>query len=146
MPLPSIGRLFTTGFVAALGGAVLAAAFPGHRGIDVFYRDRYFILTYTEISLGYAAAFGVCAAVYPDFPRIFHRRMSEGLGKVHFCLTLVCTALLLTFALSGLIRSASLTVLLAVYFAAMTLAASQVLLLVNLFWSLWKLLRGPQRS
>ena len=83
-------------------------------------------------------ACGVSAAIYLAFPRIFHRGMSEDLGKAHFWLTLVCAALVLTFLLSGLIRQASLTVLLAVYSATLALAASPILLLVNLFWSLRK--------
>jgi heme/copper-type cytochrome/quinol oxidase subunit 1 len=138
MSSPSTGRLFTAASVAALGGAAVAVVFPGHRGIDVFYHDRYFVLTYAEISLALAVLFGVCAAVYLAFPRIFHRGMSEGLGKAHFCLTLGCAALVLACSLSGLIQKASLTILLAVYSAALALAASPILLLVNLFWSLWK--------
>ena len=146
MSFSATGKLFTAGLVAALGGAAVAAAFPGHRGLDVFYHDRYFVLTYAEISLALAVACGVSAAVYLAFPRIFHRRMSEGLGKVHFCLTVACAALVLTLALSGLIQRASLTFLVAFNVAVVTLAASPILLLVNLFWSLGKLLLGARRA
>ena len=146
MLLLSTSKLFTAASVSALGGAAIAAAFSNKRSLDVFCDDRYFVLTYAEIFLGLAVLFGVSAAVYAAFPRLFHRRMSEGLGKVHFCLSVACAALVLTLALSGLIQKGSLTFLVAFYLAVVTLAASPILLLANLFWSLGKLLFGAQRS
>ena len=79
--------LFAVGFLMLflIGGitGVFFAAVP----VDFALHDTYFVVSHLHYVLATGSAFGVFAAVYYWYPKMFGRMMNEGLGKVHFALT-----------------------------------------------------------
>ena len=76
--------LFAIGFVMLflIGGitGVFSAAVP----VDFALHDTYFVVGHLHYVLATGAAFGIFAASYFWFPKMFGRFMNEGLGKIHF--------------------------------------------------------------
>ena len=79
----ALGFMFT--FV--LGGVtgVMLAAAP----IDFHVSDSYFIVAHMHYVLFGGSVFALYAGIYYWFPKVTGRLLHEGLGKVHFWLTLV---------------------------------------------------------
>ena len=79
--------LFSIGFVSmfvigGLSGVVMAAP-----PVDIHIHDTYFIVAHFHYVLFGASLLGVMGAIYFWFPKMFGRKMSDGLGKLHFLLT-----------------------------------------------------------
>ena len=76
--------LFAVGFVMLflIGGitGVFHAAVP----VDFALHDTYFVVGHLHYVLATGAAFGIFAASYFWFPKMFGRFLNEGLGKIHF--------------------------------------------------------------
>jgi cytochrome c oxidase subunit 1 len=51
--------------------------------------DTYFVLAHFHLVMGVASIFGMFAATYFWFPKMFGRMMNEKLGKLHFWITFV---------------------------------------------------------
>jgi cytochrome c oxidase subunit 1 len=81
--------LFACGFLFTflLGGitGVMMAAAP----IDFQVTDSYFVVAHMHYVLFGGSVFALYAAVYYWFPKFTGRCLREGLGKVHFWMTLV---------------------------------------------------------
>jgi cytochrome c oxidase subunit 1 len=108
--------------------------------------------------MGVAAIFGIFAATYFWFPKMFGRMMNEPLGKLHFWITFVgayCIFMPMHFlGIAGGIRryadSTGVQYLPALqpihYFvtiAAFVTGTAQILFIINFFWSLKS---GPKAS
>jgi cytochrome c oxidase subunit I len=81
--------LFALGFLSAfliggLDGAFLAAA-----PFDFHVQDTYWIVSHLHYVLLGGSAFGIFAATYYWFPKIFGARLNESLGKIHWVLFFV---------------------------------------------------------
>ena len=76
--------LFAIGFLMLflIGGitGMFSAAVP----VDFALHDTYFIVGHLHYVLATGSAFGIFAASYFWFPKMFGRFMNEGLGKIHF--------------------------------------------------------------
>jgi cytochrome c oxidase subunit 1 len=109
--------------------------------------------------MGVAAIFGIFAATYYWFPKMFGRMMNETAGKIHFYLTFVGVYAIFTpmhfLGLAGNPRrysdftnfefmGALIPVHTAITHAAYFTAAVQLVFLFNLFWSMWKGRRASQ--
>ena len=57
--------------------------------VDVYIHDTYFIVAHLHYVLFMSSIFGIFAAIYYWFPKMFGRLMNEKLGKIHFALTFV---------------------------------------------------------
>lgn len=80
--------LFTLGFVSnfVIGG--LSGIYMASTPVDIFIHDTYFIVAHFHYVVA-GIIFGMFAALYYWFPKIFGRMMNEALGKAHFVLTYI---------------------------------------------------------
>jgi len=129
----------------------LSGIWLGQTQIDIQLHDTAFVVAHFHIIMAWAALFGVFAGVHYWFPLFFGRLMNERLGAAHFLLTFVFYyATFFPMHLAGLrgqVRrvydpyqydylkplapmNAFIT------WAAVALAISQILFLVNFFWSM----------
>ena len=51
--------------------------------------DTYFVTAHFHLVMGVASIFGMFAAIYFWFPKMFGRFMNESLGKLHFWVTFI---------------------------------------------------------
>jgi cytochrome c oxidase subunit I len=94
------GKLrLTTPMLFALGGLTMFV-FAGITGImlaavpiDIHVNNTYFVVGHFHYVIFGAAVMGMYAAIYHWFPKMTGRMYSEGLGKLHFVLTLIGTHL-----------------------------------------------------
>jgi cytochrome c oxidase subunit 1 len=80
--------LFALGFVSlfivgGLSGPILAQPI-----LDEYLHNTFFVVAHFHIIMAMAGVFGLFCATYYWFPLIFHRQLSEPLGKWHFWLTI----------------------------------------------------------
>ena len=141
------GLAFVSIFV--IGG--LSGVFMASTPVDIFIHDTYFIVAHFHYVVA-GIVFGLFAAVYYWFPKMFGRMMNETLGKIHFVLTFIffnATFFPMHFLgvaghmrriwnplqyeflqpLQGMNQFISVS--------AFLLGLSQILFLVNFFWSLF---------
>ncbi len=79
------GLAFVAMFI--IGG--LSGIFMANAPVDLFIHDTYFIVAHLHYVLFGGSMFGIFAAVYYWFPKMFGRRMNETVGRIHFALTFV---------------------------------------------------------
>jgi len=76
---------FVSMFIVGGLSGIFMAAVP----VDIYIHDTYFIVAHFHYVLFGATLFGVFGAIQFWFPKMFGRKMSEGLGKLHFLLTFI---------------------------------------------------------
>jgi cytochrome c oxidase subunit I len=145
--------LFAIGFVSLFVSGGLSGIFLAQPAIDNLLHATYYVVAHFHLVMGVAAIFGIFAATYFWFPKMFGRMMNETLGKIHFWFTLVgayCIFMPMHFLglVGGIRRYADYTAIsylqsmrpltMFVTFAAFVTAAAQLVFLFNFFWSLKK--------
>jgi cytochrome c oxidase subunit 1 len=86
---------FATPMLFALGGLAtfliggVTGIFNGSAAVDIYIHDTYFVVGHFHYTLFPATFFAGFAGLYYWFPKMFGRRMSEPLGKLHFWATLI---------------------------------------------------------
>ena len=145
--------LFAIGFVSLFVSGGVTGLVLGQTALDMVFHDTYFVTGHFHLIMGVAAVFGIFAATYYWFPKIFRRKMNEAMGKAHFWLTFIGVyAIFVPFHLLGVAghprRYADtrwfeflkplepLHVLITI--AAFVTAAAQLIFVANLLLSLWK--------
>jgi len=81
--------LFAIGFVSLFVAGGITGLVLGQTSLDLPMHDTYFVPAHFHLVMGVASIFGMFAAIYFWFPKMFGRLMSERLGKFHFWLTFV---------------------------------------------------------
>jgi cytochrome c oxidase subunit 1 len=76
-------------FVAMFIIGGLSGIFMAATPVDVYFHDTYFIVAHIHYVLFMSSIFGIFAAIYFWFPKMFGRMMNEPLGKIHFALTFI---------------------------------------------------------
>jgi cytochrome c oxidase subunit 1 len=76
-------------FVAMFIIGGLSGIYMASTPTDIHFHDTYFIVAHIHYVLFGGSLFGVFAAIYHWFPKMFGRTMNETWGKVHFFLTFV---------------------------------------------------------
>lgn len=148
--------LFALGFVSVFITGGLSGIFLGQPVLDLYFHDTYFVVAHFHLIMGVAAIFGIFAAVFYWFPRMFGRMLNETLGKIHFWGTFIGVyALFAPMHLAGMAGNPRrypdftnfefLTPLMPIHsfmtWAAFITAAFQLVFFFNLFQSS---LRGPR--
>jgi cytochrome c oxidase subunit I len=81
--------LFAIGFVSLFVAGGITGLVLGQTSLDLPMHDTYFVPAHFHLVMGVASIFGMFAAMYFWFPKMFGRYMSERLGKIHFWLTFI---------------------------------------------------------
>jgi cytochrome c oxidase subunit I len=79
--------LFALGFVSFFVTGGLSGIFLAQPALDTMLHGTYYVVAHLHLVMGVAAIFGVFAATYYWFPKMFGREMSEPLAKAHFWIT-----------------------------------------------------------
>jgi len=145
--------LFAIGFVSVFVAGGITGLVLGQTSLDFFFHDTYFVTAHFHLVMGVASIFGMFAATYFWFPKMFGRMMHEGLGKLHFWITFVGVyAIFVPFHAMGLLgmprRYAQFTeyeflkhappLVMFVTIAAIITVSVQAVFYFNLVWSMFK--------
>ena len=145
--------LFAIGFVSIFVTGGLSGLFLNQPSVDIYLHDTYFVVAHFHMIMGVASIFGMFAATYFWFPKMFGRHMNETLGKAHFWTTFIgIYAIFTPMHFLGMVgnprRFAELTafdflkplepVHLFISIAAFLTITSQLMFFGNLLWSFFK--------
>src|ERR1700719_1680605 len=81
--------LFAIGFVSLFVSGGLSGPFLAQPAMDIPLHDTAFVPGHFHLIMGVAAIFGIFAATYFWFPKMFGRMLNEPIGKAHFWLTFI---------------------------------------------------------
>jgi cytochrome c oxidase subunit I len=79
--------LFALGFISLFIAGGLSGIFLARHDLARAAVSEEFVVGHFHLVMGVAATFAILAALFFWFPKLFHRRLSEPLGKLHFWLT-----------------------------------------------------------
>ncbi len=150
--------LYAIGFVSLFVSGGLSGPFLAQPVLDIQLHDTAFVPAHFHLIMGVAAIFGIFAATYYWFPKMFGRMLNETLGRIHFFITLAGTyAIFMPMHYAGMAGQtrrysqftevAYLQKLIPlntfITYAAFITVAAQFIFVINLFWSMFK---GPKAS
>ncbi len=150
--------LYAIGFVSLFVSGGLSGPFLAQPVLDIQLHDTYFVVGHFHLIMGVAAIFGIFAATYYWFPKMFGRMMNETWGRVHFFITLAGTYAIFMpmhyLGMAGQTRRYSQFTEVAyqtkliplqtfITYAAIITITAQFIFVINLFWSMFK---GPKAS
>jgi cytochrome c oxidase subunit 1 len=150
--------LYAIGFVSLFVSGGLSGPFLAQPVLDIPLHDTAFVVGHFHLIMGVAAIFGMFAATYYWFPKMFGRMMNETWGRVHFVITLIGTYCIFMpmhyLGMAGQPRRYSQFTELAylqhlmplnrfMTYAAIVTISAQLIFVLNLFWSMFK---GPKAS
>src|SRR5438552_1433408 len=145
--------LFAIGFVSLFVAGGITGLVLGQTSLDLAMHDTYFVTAHFHLVMGVASIFGMFAAIYFWFPKMFGRFMNESLGKLHFWVTFIGVYCIFvpmhTMGIAGMPRRyAQFTeyaflgrlhpLVLLVSIAAIVTVSVQLVFFFNLFWSMFK--------
>jgi cytochrome c oxidase subunit 1 len=145
--------LFAIGFVSLFVSGGLSGPFLAQPQLDIYLHDTFFVVAHFHLIMGVAAIFGIFAATYYWFPKMFGRMMNESLGRAHFWFSLIGTyAIFMPMHYLGMAarprRYSDLSVVQYlqgmmplerfITWAAIITIAAQFIFLFNLFWSMFR--------
>ena len=83
--------LFAIGFVSLFVSGGLSGPFLAQPILDIQLHDTYFVPAHFHLIMGVAAIFGIFAATYYWFPKMFGRMLNESLARLHFWFSFIGT-------------------------------------------------------
>ena len=81
--------LFALGFVSLFVAGGISGLILGQSSLDLAMHDTYIVPAHFHLVMGVASIFGMFAALYFWFPKMFGRYMNETIGKFHFWVTFI---------------------------------------------------------
>jgi cytochrome c oxidase subunit 1 len=148
--------LYCLGLVFTFGVGGLTGLFLADIVTDMYLHDTFFVVGHFHLIMAAAVLLAIFAGVHFWFPKMFGRRMNEGLGKLHFWLTIVTLNIVfgaqLIIGYAGMPRRLYdpsvyeflrhlLPLNKAISHSAYLLGVAQLIFVVNFFYSLF---RGPK--
>jgi cytochrome c oxidase subunit 1 len=145
--------LFAIGFVSLFVTGGISGPFLAQPVLDIQLHDTYFVPAHFHLIMGVASIFGIFAATYYWFPKMFGRMMSESLARWHFWFSFIGTYAIFMpmhyLGMAGMPRRYSQMTEVAylhnliplqkfITYAAFITIAGQLIFVVNLFWSMFK--------
>lgn len=147
------GMMFAIGFVSLFISGGLTGIWLGNSALDIHLHDTYFVIAHFHIVMGVASMFGMFAGIYHWFPKMYGRYLNNTLGYVHFWVTIAGAYLIFWpmhyEGLAGMPRRyydysiwesfkqfAELNKFIST--VAMIVFATQILFLLNFFYSIFK--------
>jgi cytochrome c oxidase subunit 1 len=145
--------LFAIGFVSLFVSGGITGLVLGQTSLDLPMHDTYFVTAHFHLVMGVASIFGMFAATYFWFPKMFGRLMNETLGKIHFWFTFVGVySIFVPMHIMGIVgmprRYSEFTqyrfldslhpLVVFVSVAAIVTVLAQVIFYSNLIWSIFK--------
>ena len=145
-----------------IGG--LSGIFMASTPVDMFIHDTYFIVAHIHYVVFGGSVFGLFAAIYYWFPKMFGRMMNEPLGKIHFFATFIaynCTFFPMhILGIGGMMRRIYnpmqyeflhplQPINVFITWGAIGLGLAQIPFVINFFWSLFagkKAERNPWKA
>ncbi|MFA9205559.1 MAG: cbb3-type cytochrome c oxidase subunit I [Burkholderiaceae bacterium] len=147
------GMLFAIGFVSLFISGGLTGIWLGNAALDIYLHDSYFVVAHFHIVMGVASMFGMFAGVYHWYPKMYGRYLNNSLGYLHFWITIAGAYMIFWpmhyQGLAGMPRRyfdfsiwesfkqfADLNRFIST--VAMIVFATQILFLINFFYSIFK--------
>jgi cytochrome c oxidase subunit 1 len=81
--------LYALSFVSMFVIGGLSGIFMASTPVDIFIHDTYFIVAHIHYVVFGGSIMGIFAGIYYWFPKMYGRMMNETLGKIHFALTFI---------------------------------------------------------
>ncbi len=152
--------LFTLGFISFFIAGGLTGPILAQPALDAYLHNTFFVVAHFHLVMAMAGVFSLFAGIYYWYPLLTGRLMNEMLGKAHFWVSLIGaygTFFPMHFAglageprhyaqLAGPVESfpSLIPVERGITFAALTLAAAQLIFLFNVFSSARKGVRAGE--
>jgi len=147
------GMLFAIGFVSLFISGGLTGIFLGNSSLDIHLHDTYFVIAHFHIVMGVASMFGMFAGIYHWYPKMYGRYLNNTLGYIHFWVTMIGAYLIFWpmhyEGLAGMPRRyykydiwesfkqfGTLNQFISI--VAIIVFLTQILFLLNFFYSIWK--------
>jgi len=143
--------LFAIGFVSLFVSGGISGPFLAQPVLDIYLHESYFVIAHFHLIMGVASIFGIFAATYYWFPKMFGRMMNESLARWHFWFTFIGTYTIFMpmhyYGMAAGLRRYSQSTEVAyihnllplqkfITYAAFVTIAGQFIFLFNLFWSM----------
>ncbi len=143
--------LFAIGFVSLFVSGGISGPFLAQPVLDIPLHETYFVIAHFHLIMGVASIFGIFAATYYWFPKMFGRMMDERMAKIHFWVSFVGTYAVFMpmhyYGMAAALRRYSQSTEFAymrellplqqfITAAAIVTIAGQFIFLFNLFWSM----------
>ena len=143
--------LFAIGFVSLFVSGGISGPFLAQPVLDIPLHETYFVIAHFHLIMGVASIFGIFAATYYWFPKMFGRMMHEGMARWHFWVSFVGTYAVFMpmhyYGMAAALRRYSQSTEVAymrdllplqqfITAAAIVTIAGQFIFLFNLFWSM----------
>jgi cytochrome c oxidase subunit 1 len=150
----TVPMLFAIGFIFTFTHGGMTGLFLGNVAVDLPLSDTYFVVGHFHMVMGVSPVLVLFAAIYHWYPKMTGRMFNETLGKWHFWLTLFGTYSIylpmhyLGFlgvprryyanGITEFIPESVQTANAGITIAALAVAGTQIIFLVNIAWSLFR--------
>ena len=149
----TVPMLNSIAFVSMFVIGGLSGIYMANTPVDIYIHDTYYIVAHIHYVVFGGSVFAIFGAIFFWFPKMFGRHMNETLGKIHFWISFVafnCTFFPMhILGVGGHMRRIANPMQyeylqplqgmnIFITMGAFTLGFAQILLLVNVFWSMYR--------